>query len=79
MGTLANVWFLALSDSYTLWAQSQSYMTVNVAHAMTDEKLLVDEISRVFDRSSVCIVSTTQVVEELERRNPDWSTRLLSQ
>jgi hypothetical protein len=79
MGTLANVWFHALSDSYTLWAQSQAYMTVNVAHAMTDEKLLVDEISRVFDRSSVCIVSTRQVVEELERRNPDWSTRSLLQ
>ncbi len=73
--TLSNVWFHALTDSYTIEAQIQAYMTANVAPALGDEADLVDAISKTFDPSSVCIFSTRYVTNELRERRDDWTTR----
>lgn len=75
MGTLANVWYHALTDSYNQWSMSQAYMTVNIAPALTDESALVDSIAKTFDPPSVCIFSTATINARLREKRPDWQTR----
>lgn len=73
--TLANVWFHALTSSYTFEAKEQAYMTNNVASSLSDELLMVDEISAKFDPQSVCIFSSSIVTRELVSRRDVWRVR----
>ena len=75
MGTLSNVWFHALTNSYNEWSKSQAYMMGNVAPGLNNEDDLVDVISRTLDPSSICIVSTGRVNVRLRELRPDWQTR----
>ena len=76
--TLSNVWFHALTDSYTIEAQAQAFMTTNVAPALGNEADLVNAISKTFDPPSVCIFSTPYVTSQLNERRQDWTTRDLA-
>jgi hypothetical protein len=76
--TLSNVWFHALSDSYTIEAQVQAFMTANVAPTLGNEADLVNAISKTFDPPSVCIFSTPYVTSQLNERRDDWTTRDLA-
>jgi hypothetical protein len=73
--TLSNVWFHALTSSYTIAAREQAYMTPNVAPALGNEAELVEAISKTFDPPSVCIFSTPYVTTHLNELGNDWTTR----
>lgn len=75
VGTLSNVWFHALTDSYTTWAMDQAYMTVNVAPAYGNEADLAGLIARTFHPPSVCVLSSRDVNERLREIGPQWQTR----
>jgi hypothetical protein len=75
--TLTNVWFHALTESYTVQAMEQAYMTPNVAPALDNEADLVNAIVKTYDPQSNCIYSTNFVVDRLQQLGPQWRTRSL--
>jgi hypothetical protein len=74
--TLTNIWYHALSGSYTNTVQERS-VALSGLLSYTDETVIAESLSAIFDPATVCLYSSLGVTRALDEEMGQWNLNQL--